>query len=141
MSPFIYVMEKNMKERFKIVLRKCIPVLSIGIAYFIFIKLTGIAIPCVFHSITGKYCPGCGITRMVIALAKFDFISAARYNLFVLCLLPFGIVLYVYKLIRYIKDGETKSGVWEKAFYIVAFLLCIAFGVARNSQWGAFLAP
>lgn len=141
MSPFIYVMEKDMKERIKSVLRKIIPVLVIGIAYFVWIKLTHITIPCVFHLITGKYCPGCGITRMVMALAKFDFASAAHYNLFVLCLLPFGIVLYSYKLIRYIKSGETKSGIWEKSFYIIAFLLCIVFCIVRNSHWGAFLAP
>lgn len=40
----------------------------------------GIGIPCLFRSITGLECPGCGNTRAAFALLRLDFGAAFRYN-------------------------------------------------------------
>lgn len=37
-------------------------------------------IPCVFKHFLGIACPGCGMTRAVMALLRFDFLSALYYN-------------------------------------------------------------
>lgn len=104
----------------------------IGFGYALFVKFTGIGIPCVFNLITGKLCPGCGISRMFLALLDFDIVSAAKYNLLILCLLPFGMALFVYKSVVYIKNGTVAMSRWETVFYLAAFLLCIAFTIIRN---------
>ena len=113
--------------------------MAIGLAYALFVRLTGWGIPCVFHLITGLQCPGCGVTRMCLALLRLDFYAAARYNLLILCLLPVALVLYVYKAIVYVRTGEAKMGMGEKVFYCIAFLLCIGFCVLRNTGAVPFL--
>ena len=134
-------MNESQIKRIKTFSRNCLTILAIGIGYFIFVKVTGWRVPCIFYLITHKYCPGCGITRMVIALSEFDIPAAARCNLFVLCMLPFGLCLFVYKVRQYIKYGTTTQSMAEKVFYIIAFIICVAFCIIRNTPWGSFLTP
>lgn len=120
------------KSRLKKLLARTGIVLGIGIGYMLFVQFTGWGIPCLFHLVTGKLCPGCGISRMFMALARGDILMAARYNIFVLCLLPLGAVLACYKAWQYVRTGKTPIGSLEKIFYIVAFLLCVLFFIVRN---------
>ena len=113
---------------------------GIGLAYACFVSITGWGIPCVFHALTGLYCPGCGISRMFLALLRLDLASAARYNLFVLCLLPVGMILFLYKARQYVKTGRTDMGFAEKVGFIAVFILCIMFTVLRNTDIIPFLA-
>gem|GEM_PF-824242 len=46
--------------------------------------------PCLFYSITDIECPGCGMTRACIALARGEVGEALRYNPFSLGLLLFA---------------------------------------------------
>lgn len=46
--------------------------------------------PCPFHTITGIECPGCGMTRACIALARGDIGNAFQYNPFSLGLVLFA---------------------------------------------------
>ena len=69
-----------------------------------------------------------------MALARGDILMAARYNLLVLCLLPFGALLACLKARQYVRTGQTPMGKAELVFYIVAFLLCVIFFIVRN-QW------
>ena len=81
--------------------KKILLVLLVGILYYVFVRLTGLRIPCVYFLVSGNYCPGCGITRMFLALGQFDFALAVRNNALVLFLAPFalafagGTMLYV----------------------------------------------
>ncbi len=43
---------------------------------------------CIFHSVTGLHCPGCGATRCLWALVHGDVRQAAAYNLLFLLALP-----------------------------------------------------
>ncbi|MBQ9742207.1 MAG: DUF2752 domain-containing protein [Ruminococcus sp.] len=121
------------QQRLKSLIKKTLPILALLVGYYIFVRLTGLGIPCPFYSLTGKQCPGCGISRMFMALMRFDLAAAASYNLFVLCLLPFGLFLFIYKSIVYIRKGATKTPMWENVFYIVVFVLCVIFTIWRNT--------
>ena len=39
-----------------------------------------IFMPCLFHAMTGFYCPGCGGTRAVAALLRGDLVSSFCYH-------------------------------------------------------------
>ena len=39
-----------------------------------------LGIPCVFHLLTGAYCPGCGGTRAAKALLTGHILTSLRYN-------------------------------------------------------------
>lgn len=135
MSPLnmdIKMKTEEKKRLYKILLNAAV-ILGIGIGYVLFVNLTGLGIPCVFNLVTGLKCPGCGISRMFLALFRLDFIAAAKYNLLVFILLPFFIVLLFYKSWQYVKNGKTEMGIAEKVFYSVAFVLCIIFFVLRNT--------
>lgn len=130
--PFFLNMTAEQKIRLKIVLKDVLPILGVLIIYYFFVKLTGFGIPCIFYKITGLQCPGCGISRMFMALFRFDFKAAAHYNLFILSLLPFGLALFTYKNVVFIKTGKREMRLFEKVFYVVAFLLSILFFIKRN---------
>lgn len=62
---------------------------AVIILYGIVHQMTGFQIekylpPCVFHELTGFYCPGCGGTRAVLALAQGRIVSSFVYHPFVL---------------------------------------------------------
>ncbi len=106
-----------------------------GLSYFVFHQ----GIPCLFHKVTGFYCPGCGISRMLLSLLSFDFYQAFRFNplLFILlCITPFYFLIVTF----YTK----KKGVKYKtpnAVYIFLIIVLIAFGILRNLEAFSYLAP
>lgn len=113
----------------------------IGVAYFAFVKLTGWGIPCIFHMLTGLYCPGCGISRMFFALARLDLQGAFAYNALVMVLLPFAVVFGLRRWWIYVKSGNMGMDKLEKFLVIPALLLTLAFGIMRNMDAFSFLAP
>ena len=47
---------------------------------------------CVFHAVTGWYCPGCGATRALCALSHGDLSGAWHYNALLIAVLPLLLV-------------------------------------------------
>ena len=111
-----------------------------GILYY-FITRLGIAIPCMFHKITGFYCPGCGVSRMCIHLIQLDFYKAFRSNPGVFISLPFLAVLFLMHLHDYIRYNHIPKYKWLTVLEIIDAVILIIFGVLRNIPAFAFLAP
>lgn len=112
------------------------------ILYLYMINEYNFYIPCMFKKITGFYCPGCGITRCLLALLKLDFYRAFRYNILVFILLPFLIFYVLYNIYLYITNKEDKiiKKIPQKVWYIL-LIITIIFGVLRNTEIFSFLAP
>ena len=53
---------------------------AVGIPYLIFVLLTDLRIPCLLYEATGILCPGCGLTRMFMSMARLRFFEAYSYN-------------------------------------------------------------
>ena len=78
---------------------------------FLFLNQTySFYIPCFFHKITGLYCPGCGITRMVLSLLHLDFYQAFRWNPFLFLLTPLFIVYGGAYFLYWLYDREAPKG-------------------------------
>lgn len=122
-------------------LKKAGIVLLIGVAYAVIVRLTGRGIPCPFYQLSGKLCPGCGISRMFLALLELDFERALRCNALVLFLLPVGAVLGLRRWILYIKTGDTELDRLEKWVLMPIAALTAAFWILRNLPDFYFLAP
>jgi hypothetical protein len=133
-------MTAEQNKRLKKLVFRTLATLLVLAAYCVAVKLIGKGIPCVFYLITDKYCPGCGISRMFTSLLRLDFVSAAKYNILVLSLLPFALSLFLYKAVIYVKTGESKMSTFEKIFYCVCFVLCIVFYFLRNSDLIPFIS-
>ena len=88
--------------------------------------------------ITGKLCPGCGISRMCMALLELDFAKAFHYNALVLVLLPFGTIFGLRHLIQYVRTGQSDPDKVETVFLLIAAVLVFSFWIVRNLPGGPF---
>ena len=110
-----------------------IAIILLLIVYYFINKTWGFSIPCIFHKITGFYCPGCGVTRLLFSLLKLDFYQAFRYNPLIFVLL---IGYIIYKLINLKFDIKLT----KNTTYILLFVV-ILFGIVRNIDIFSYLKP
>ena len=98
-------------------------------------------IPCPIKFLTGFYCPGCGITRMILSILKGDLYQAFRYNPLVFILMPF-IIFYFLEI--NISKIYNKSSICKKipdyVFYIIIVIL-VVYGILRNIDIFSYLRP
>ena len=106
--------------------------LALGLGYALWIRFTGLGVPCPFHAVTGWLCPGCGVTRMCLALFRWDWPAAWNANPVLLMTLPVLAVLGVRLAVRYVREGGIAGSKWESALLWAMTALLIVWGVARN---------
>ena len=113
------------------VLRIGLLVLILGLDYAAFCAWTGLGIPCPIHLVTGLQCPGCGVSRMLLALLRLDFRGAFLANPVLLCMLPLLLLLGGRILWLYVHRGTLRSKDVDAAAGFLGGVLLI-FGVVRN---------
>lgn len=96
-------------------------------------------IVCPIHYLFHIYCPGCGLTRMMISIFKLDFYQAFRYNPYVFILLNLFIIYLLYALIRYFITKKIPPINIKLIIGIVYSLLI--YMVLRNIPLFDFLSP
>lgn len=106
--------------------------IACGIGYGIFVKETGIAVPCMFHLLTGFSCPGCGVTRMCVALLSLDFKTAFYCNQAVFLLLPVMGAVFIPYIYGYIQNGKWKMNRLQTGVLFICIGLLVLFGIVRN---------
>lgn len=107
-------------------------IIMAGLVYGIFVRCTGLAVPCPIRTLTGLKCPGCGVTGMCVALLHLDF-KAAFYchpMLFVL-LIPL-LCVCVGSAQTYVRDGSWQLKRWQNIILYTSIMLLIAYSVVRN---------
>lgn len=127
-----------MKQRAVKVIIKGAVILTAGCAYYVWLSLTGLGIPCLFHLVTGLKCPGCGVTRMLMFLLRLDFSAAFSCNAVLLCMLPLLLSLALIPLIRYVRTGSRAMTRTENALVLFSAAVLVAWGVVRNLPWITF---
>lgn len=91
---------------------------------------------CPIYKFFGLYCPGCGLTRMLLSMIKLDFYQAFRYNPLMFILF---FVLFVYLIICLIKKKNPLK-INNKVAYVLLFII-IAYGIIRNIPTFDYLIP
>ena len=90
----------------------------------------------------GFWCPGCGGLRAVNDLTHGDVAAAASSNLLLVIAIPFAVValgLWTLDRWRGVPGGARHRRFARLASWLI--LLIVAFAVARNFAFGAWLAP
>ena len=131
-----------MRKRILKVISILIASFLVLIGYYFLSTNYNITIPCLFHLITGFYCPGCGTTRLVFALLNGHVSEAYNYNRLFFILLPFIVMYGVYKIYIYILDKEDKiiCKIPNVLIYMLLFIVMM-FGVLRNIDNFSYLSP
>lgn len=113
----------------------------IRLYYFLFLEC-GIVIPCMFHRITGFYCPGCGVTRMLSSFAKLEFYQAFRYNPLLFIASPFVLLFLIDIVIKWLCQREDYfyKRIDNKG-WIVLLIVVILYGILRNIPSFDYLIP
>lgn len=125
-------MTSEAKHRLKRLLLLAGLILGLGLAYAVFVRLSGLSIPCPFHAVTGLLCPGCGVTRMCLALLRLDFAAAWQANPVLLLLLPVLAALLLRQAVRYVKTGRSTLSRGESALVWGMAAVLLLWGIARN---------
>ena len=127
-------MTSEAKHRLRRLLLQAGLILGIGLAYAVFAGLTGLSIPCPFHALTGLLCPGCGVTRMCLALLTLDLSAAWAANPVLLLLLPVLAALLARPGARYVKPGRAALSRGESALVWGRAAVLLLWGIARNLE-------
>lgn len=87
--------------------------------------------PCNTYTLAGIYCPGCGLTRCILALMEFDVLLALRQNAVIVMLLVLLLLLYAEAvLLSFGKDVHLLPRfAW---FWILFGILAAGYLVLRN---------
>ena len=113
-------------------MKKIILLVLIFIIYFILVFKFNIYIPCLFHKITNLYCPGCGVTRMIVSLLKGNLYKAFRYNMLIFILTPF-LMFFIFDYI--ISRKKQRDALYEKipnSIWYILIIVLVIFGIIRN---------
>ena len=107
-------------------------VLGLAALALAFLASRGIAVPCLFHRLTGLLCPGCGNTRAAVALMRLELSAALSYNLF--APLEFFYIGWVYFFTakHYIRTNRIAYRTPSIAFDICVLVVVVAWGIVRN---------
>ncbi|WP_343912964.1 DUF2752 domain-containing protein [Aquimarina litoralis] len=98
---------------------------------------------CIFHSLTGYHCPGCGSQRAIHDLLNGRILAALKHNLlFIILTVVLGIKGYYYISKAFFKR-EVVDWTYNKYFSITVFVLIICYWILRNIATPPFchLAP
>ena len=94
--------------------------------------------PCLFHTFTGFWCAGCGITRALHALVHGDVARAFAMNPLAMLLLPFGVLAFAW--------GGGLRPAWAAPIITILSkpMLWVAviptYWILRNLPWAPFTA-
>lgn len=90
--------------------------------------------PCLFHLISGYYCPGCGGTRAVRALLRGQFLQSFFYHPFV----PYAAAVYIYfmatQTAQRASHGKYQIGMhYQNSLVWIAVALIIGNFILKNT--------
>jgi len=88
--------------------------------------------PCIFHTVTGLYCPGCGSTRAMHALLHGDIVRALGFNLLAVVAMPFIAGAIILSFIRNFTSWHVPKLDLGSRFSLFVLVLIMVFWVTRN---------
>ena len=104
-----------------------------GLLYFYNPHILHYPLPCVFYSLTGFYCPGCGAGRAGYSLLHGRFLDAFCYNPVMTVLLPLLALYVAARAIDWaITGGDHIDQKISVKFVAGILIFVLLFGIVRN---------
>ena len=111
-----------------------------GVLLLLFLWITGIDLtrlgaPCIFHRVTGYYCPGCGGTRAVMAFVRGRWFTSFLYHPLVLYLAILFMFFMATNTIQIIGHGKCNIGMKYHDIYVYAMVgIIVVNWIVKNVQ-------
>src|ERR1041384_7143772 len=98
---------------------------AVLLLYFFVEPKNGNLPKCIFHQVTGLYCPGCGVQRSFHALLNGHLLKAMDYNLMFILFLP----MIIYFLFIFVtgKKKSASSFIYKTNFSLAIVIIVISF--------------
>jgi hypothetical protein len=96
--------------------------------------------PCLFHELTGLWCPGCGGARMLHALTNGHVVTALHDNALTLLALPLLAAVFAIWASHFTDHPVAWPARVPRWSYWALGIAIVAFGVARNLPGAPFHA-
>ena len=119
-------------------------ILLVAVLFFVLDPVKNALFPsCIFHSLTGVYCPGCGSQRALHSLLHLDLAGVISYNFL---FLPAALLLlyhYTRPLLNRMFKLNLPNIFYRKNTPWIILTVVVVFWIARNLPWHPFceLAP
>ena len=120
------------KNRLKKLLTGIVITVSVGLLYYAVVRLFNIGLPCPFRFVTGLCCPGCGTSRMAVALLQFDFKAAFDAQPVLFCFLIPLTLCFGKMGIDYVKTGDKTLSLWQNIILYIAIACLIIYCIYVN---------
>ncbi len=88
--------------------------------------------PCMFRTMTGFYCPGCGGTRAVTYLFEGNLIMSFIYHPLILYMVIVGSYMCLYRVISMKSERIKYNYNWEKYAIVVGVFIIIINCILKN---------
>ncbi len=124
--------ENTAQSRLKSLVLRGILLVFLGLCYAVYLWCGGYGIPCPLEYRTGLQCPGCGVTRMSLALLKLEFKSAFMANPLLFSMIPVAIWRGIAFSIRYVQTGDDKANRIDNVLLNLTIILSVIWFVVRN---------
>lgn len=117
----------------KLIIKRLLIFLGLGTAYFIWLKTTGLGIPCPIRFITGGRikCPGCGVSTMCVNIIEGNFEAAFYANPCLFIMFPLWGIFIAVKLI-FAPKALAEGAKLNTVIYGAAAGVLLIFGILRN---------
>ena len=104
-----------------------------GALYLYFMGAGNIPLICVFHEVTGLYCPGCGAGRACYSILHGQFLEAFCYNPLMTVLLPLiGLYIAARMVDWVVMGGNHIDRKINVKFLTWVLVIVVVYGVLRN---------
>lgn len=101
--------------------------------YLYFMGPGNVPLICVFHEVTGLYCPGCGAGRACYSILHGEFLKAFCYNPLMTVLLPLIGIYTAARAVDWIVTGENHiDRKINVKFLTWVLVIVVVYGVLRN---------
>jgi hypothetical protein len=108
-------------------------VIGVAVLFFILDPTKHPVFPkCLFHSLTGAYCPGCGSQRALHSLLHFDIAGVVSYNFL---FLPAAVLIfyhYLHPLLNRAFAWKLPNVLYKKNTPWIILVIVLVFWITRN---------